>query len=233
MYERFTDRACKVMQLANQEAQRFNHEYIGTEHILLGLVKEGTGVAANVIKNRDIDLRRVRLEVEKLVQAGPEMITMGKLEMTPRARQTIECAVKEAKGLEHTYVGTEHILLGLIAVQEGIAAQVLMNCGATYTPVRDDIVKLIKGRPVGESEQIPCEQGEVPEQVTVQLFSESEAMALVHACRESKRKLNDIACDAQEAQKIATEIYEKARIAAQNYKLAQNKLAQYLDSHAN
>src|SRR5262249_52739625 len=79
MYERFTDRARKVMQLANQEAQRFNHEYIGTEHILLGLVKEGTGVAANVLKNLDIDLRKIRLEVEKIVQAGPDMVTMGKL----------------------------------------------------------------------------------------------------------------------------------------------------------
>src|SRR5246500_3453862 len=85
MYERFTDRARKVMQLANQEAQRFNHEYIGTEHILLGLVKEGTGVAANVLKNLDIDLRKIRLEVEKIVQAGPDMVTMGKLPQTPRA----------------------------------------------------------------------------------------------------------------------------------------------------
>ncbi len=79
MFERLTDRARKVMALANQEAQRFNHEYIGTEHILLGLVKEGSGVGANVLKNLDIDLRKVRLEVEKLVKSGPEMVTMGKL----------------------------------------------------------------------------------------------------------------------------------------------------------
>src|SRR5476651_193829 len=90
MFERFTDRARKVMQLANQEAQRFNHEYIGTEHILLGLVKEGTGVAANVLKNLDIDLRKIRLEVEKIVQAGPDMVTMGKLPQTPRAKKVIE-----------------------------------------------------------------------------------------------------------------------------------------------
>ena len=79
MYERFTDRARKVMQLANQEAQRFNHEYVGTEHVLLGLVKEGSGVAANVLKNLDVDLRKIRVEVEKIVQAGPDMVTMGKL----------------------------------------------------------------------------------------------------------------------------------------------------------
>ena len=90
MYERFTDRARKVMQLANQEAQRFNHEYIGTEHILLGLVKEGSGVAANVLKNLDIDLRKIRLEVEKIVQSGPDMVTMGKLPQTPRAKKVIE-----------------------------------------------------------------------------------------------------------------------------------------------
>ena len=82
MYERFTDRARKVMQLANQEAQRFNHEYIGTEHVLLGLIKEGSGVAANVLKNLDIDLRKIRLEVEKIVQSGPDMVTMGKLPQT-------------------------------------------------------------------------------------------------------------------------------------------------------
>src|SRR5207249_4908022 len=89
-YWRFTDRARKVMQLANQEAQRFNHEYIGTEHILLGLVKEGSGVAANVLKNLDIDLRKIRLVVEKIVQSGPDMVTMGKLPQTPRAKKVIE-----------------------------------------------------------------------------------------------------------------------------------------------
>ena len=89
MYERFTDRARKVMQLANQEAQRFNHEYIGTEHILLGLVKEGSGVAANVLKNLDIDLRKIRLEVEKIVQSGPDMVTMGTSAFSSRCRQTI------------------------------------------------------------------------------------------------------------------------------------------------
>src|SRR5216110_2953628 len=88
MYERFTDRARKVMQLANQEAQRFNHEYIGTEHILLGLVKEGSGVAANVLKNLDIDLRKIRMEVEKIVQpgAGGDQVVMGRLPHTPRAK---------------------------------------------------------------------------------------------------------------------------------------------------
>ena len=143
MYERFTDRARKVMQLANQEAQRFNHEYIGTEHILLGLVKEGSGVAANVLKNLDVDLRKIRLEVEKLVQSGPEMVTMGKLPQTPRAKKVIEYSMEEARNLNHNYVGTEHILLGLLREQEGVAAQVLMNLGLKLDDVREEVLNLL------------------------------------------------------------------------------------------
>jgi ATP-dependent Clp protease ATP-binding subunit ClpC len=143
MYERFTDRARKVMQLANQEAQRFNHEYIGTEHILLGLVKEGTGVAANVLKNLDIDLRKIRLEVEKIVQAGPDMVTMGKLPQTPRAKKVIEYSIEEARQLNHNYVGTEHLLLGLLREQEGVAAQVLMNLGLKLEDVREEVLNLL------------------------------------------------------------------------------------------
>ena len=143
MYERFTDRARKVMQLANQEAQRFNHEYIGTEHVLLGLIKEGSGVAANVLKNLDVDLRKIRLEVEKLVQSGPDMVTMGKLPQTPRAKKVIEYSMEEARNLNHNYVGTEHILLGLLREQEGVAAQVLMNLGLKLEDVREEVLNLL------------------------------------------------------------------------------------------
>ena len=150
MYERFTDRARKVMQLANQEAQRFNHEYIGTEHILLGLVKEGSGVAANVLKNLDVDLRKIRLEVEKIVQSGPDMVTMGKLPQTPRAKKVIEYAMEEARNLNHNYVGTEHLLLGLLREQEGVAAQVLMNLGLKLEDVRDEVLNLLGHNEGGE-----------------------------------------------------------------------------------
>ncbi len=157
MYERFTDRARKVMQLANQEAQRFNHEYIGTEHVLLGLIKEGSGVAANVLKNLDVDLRKIRLEVEKLVQSGPDMVTMGKLPQTPRAKKVIEYSMEEARNLNHNYVGTEHILLGLLREQEGVAAQVLMTLGLKLEDVREEVLNLLghgegeedAGRPAG------------------------------------------------------------------------------------
>src|SRR5437016_5750835 len=152
MYERCTDRARKVMQLANQEAQRFNHEYIGTEHILLGLVKEGTGVAANVLKNLDIDLRKIRLEVEKIVQAGPDMVTMGRLPQTPRAKKVIEYSIEEARNLNHNYVGTEHLLLGLLREQEGVAAQVLMNLGLKLEDVREEVLNLLGHNMPNESE---------------------------------------------------------------------------------
>ncbi|HMO87323.1 MAG TPA: Clp protease N-terminal domain-containing protein, partial [Lacipirellulaceae bacterium] len=131
------------MQLANQEAQRFNHEYIGTEHVLLGLIKEGSGVAANVLKNLDVDLRKIRLEVEKLVQSGPDMVTMGKLPQTPRAKKVIEYSMEEARHLNHNYVGTEHILLGLLREQEGVAAQVLMNLGLKLEEVREEVLNLL------------------------------------------------------------------------------------------
>ena len=155
MYERFTDRARQVMQLANKEAQRFNHEYIGTEHILLGLVKEGSGVAANVLKNLDIDLRKIRLEVEKIVQTGPggEQVAAGKLPHTPRSKKVIEYSVEEARNLNHNYIGTEHLLLGLLREQEGVGAQVLINLGLRLDEVRQEVLGLLghnlSDRPAG------------------------------------------------------------------------------------
>ncbi|NOX59645.1 MAG: ATP-dependent Clp protease ATP-binding subunit [Planctomycetes bacterium] len=143
MFERFTDRARKVMALANQEAQRFNHEYIGTEHCLLGLVKEGSGVGANVLKNLEVDLRKVRLEVERLVKSGPDMVTMGRLPQTPRAKKVIEYAIEEARNLNHNYVGTEHLLLGLLREQDGVAAQVLMNLNLKLDEVREEVLNLL------------------------------------------------------------------------------------------
>ena len=158
MFERFTDRARKVMALANQEAQRFNHEYIGTEHILLGLVKEGSGVGANVLKNLDVDLRKVRLEVEKLVKSGPDMVTMGKLPQTPRAKKVIEYAIEEARNLNHNYVGTEHLLLGLLREHDGVAAQVLMNLGLKLEEVREEVLNLLGAGVENEEPAAPGEK---------------------------------------------------------------------------
>jgi len=155
MFERFTDRARKVMALANQEAQRFNHEYIGTEHILLGLIKEGSGVAANVLKNLEIDLKKIRIEVEKNVPSGPDMVTMGKLPYTPRAKKVIELAFEEARSLGHNYVGTEHLLLGLLREHEGVAARVLMNLGLNLEDVREEILNLLGAEFPGPGEAAP------------------------------------------------------------------------------
>ncbi len=143
MFERFTDRARKVMALANQEAQRFNHDYIGTEHILLGLVKEGTGVGANVLKNLAVDLHKVRMEVERLVKSGPELTTMGKLPQTPRAKKVVEYSIEEARSLNHNYVGTEHLLLGLLREREGVAAQILLKMGLKLEEVREEVLNLL------------------------------------------------------------------------------------------
>lgn len=163
MYERFTDRARKIMQLANEEARRFNHEYIGTEHILLGLVKEGSGVAALMLKNLDVDLRKIRLEVEKLFVKGPDMV-LGHLPKTPRARQVIDYSMEEAQSLGHDHVGSEHLLLGLLREQEGVAAQVLMNLGLNLEAVRTEIRKL-PGWPLDSGAQIRKDQGGVSPRV--------------------------------------------------------------------
>jgi ATP-dependent Clp protease ATP-binding subunit ClpC len=143
MYERFTDRARRVMQLADEQARHLRHEYIGTEHILFGLVEEGSGVAANVLKNLDVNPLAIRREAEKIVHAGPDLVTIPELAQTPRARRVIELAMEESRSLRHNYVGTEHILLGLIREEEGVAAQVLINLGLELGDVRSEIVNLL------------------------------------------------------------------------------------------
>jgi ATP-dependent Clp protease ATP-binding subunit ClpA len=178
MYDRFTDRARKVMQLANQEAQRFNHEYVGTEHILLGLVKEGSGVAANALKNLDIDLRKIRLEVDKIVQPGPGGgITTGRMPQTPRAKKVIEYAIEEARQLHHNYVGTEHLLLGLMREEEGVAAQLLMNLGIKPEDVWKEVRSLLGWcsiSPASRWNYLGAELADLPAKVR-QAFNELKA----------------------------------------------------------
>ncbi len=159
MFDRFTDRARKVMGLARQEAQRLNHEYIGTEHILLGLVQEGSGVAANVLKNLDIDLKKIRQEVEKIVKSGPNMVTMGQLPFTPRAKKVLELALEEASNLGHNYIGTEHILLGLIKEQDGKAAKVLQNLAVKLETVREEVLDFLGAELPSQENQGEKESG--------------------------------------------------------------------------
>jgi ATP-dependent Clp protease ATP-binding subunit ClpA len=148
VFDRFTDRARKCMGLARQEAQRFNHDYIGTEHILLGLVQEGSGVAASVLKNLDIDLKKIRQEVEKLVSTGTTMVTMGQLPFTPRAKKVLEYSLEEATRLRHSYIGSEHFLLGLLREGEGVAAQVLRHLRVGIEDVRRQVLEVIAGEPL-------------------------------------------------------------------------------------
>ncbi|MFA5146182.1 MAG: ATP-dependent Clp protease ATP-binding subunit [Candidatus Omnitrophota bacterium] len=143
MFNRFTERARKVILLAKEEAKRFNHDYIGTEHILLGLVREGEGVAAAVLASFGLSSDKIRLEVEKLVQPGPSTVISGDIPFTPKAKKVIELAMEEARALGHNYIGTEHLLLGLIREGEGVASQVLMNSGLELDKVREEVMNLL------------------------------------------------------------------------------------------
>jgi ATP-dependent Clp protease ATP-binding subunit ClpA len=145
-FDKFTERARKVLQLAQEEAQRFNHNYIGTEHILLGLVREGDGVAARVLNNLGIELHKVRSAVEFIIGRGDRMV-MGEIGLTPRAMRVIELAVDEARRLNHNYIGTEHLLLGLVREGEGIAAGVLESLGVSLEKVRSAGINVLKSTP--------------------------------------------------------------------------------------
>src|SRR3990167_290050 len=143
MFNKFTERARKVILLAKEEAKRFNHDYIGTEHILLGLIREGEGVSAAVLQKLGLSPEKIRLEVEKLVQSGPSTMVSGDIPFTPKAKKVIELAMEEARSLGHNYIGTEHLLLGLIREGEGVASQVLMNLGLDLNRVRNEVITLL------------------------------------------------------------------------------------------
>jgi ATP-dependent Clp protease ATP-binding subunit ClpA len=145
MFDRFTDRSLKVMALARKEAQRFNRDAIGTEHILLGLLAEGAGVAANVLKNRGASISGIRAALEKGVELGPHVVTTGLMPFTPRARQALELSMEEANELGHNYIGTEHLLLGVLRESGGRAAKVLSELGISAEEVRKETIALLGG----------------------------------------------------------------------------------------
>jgi ATP-dependent Clp protease ATP-binding subunit ClpC len=143
MSNRFTERAQRVILIAQEEAKRLNHDYVGTEHLLLGLIALGEGVAAQVLANLGVDLRRVRVEIEKMVGTGDNVMLLGEIPFTPRAKKVLELAVEEAQNMGHNYVGTEHLLLGLIREEEGVAARVLENIGVRLDVVREEVISLL------------------------------------------------------------------------------------------
>jgi ATP-dependent Clp protease ATP-binding subunit ClpC len=159
MFERFTDRARRVVVLAQEEARMLNHNYIGTEHILLGLIHEGEGVAAKALESLNISLEAVRQQVEEIIGQGQAAPT-GHIPFTPRAKKVLELSLREALQLGHNYIGTEHILLGLIREGEGVAAQVLQKLGADLNRVRQTVIQLLSGYTGGKGEQASSSPGE-------------------------------------------------------------------------
>jgi len=141
-FDKFTERARKVLSLAQEEAQRLKHNYIGTEHLLLGLVREGEGVAAKVLSNLGVDLKEARNTVEVIIGRGNRVV-LGEIGLTPRAKKVIELAVDEARRMNHHYIGTEHLLLGLVREGEGIAAGALESMGVDLEKVRAETLRVL------------------------------------------------------------------------------------------
>jgi hypothetical protein len=213
MFERFTDRARRVVVLAQEEARMLNHNYIGTEHILLGLIHEGEGVAFQALESLGISLEGVRGRVEEIIGQGQAAFTGGHIPFTPRAKKVLELSLREALQLGHDYIGTEHILLGLIREGEGVAAQVLQKLGADLNPTRQAVMALLRGEPIvgrtafdsvrawldrlhdarsarrrldAERERLQREFGSMStdENVAASIGMESAAVSMVHAFEE-------------------------------------------------
>ncbi len=162
MFNRFTERARKVIVYAKEEARRFNHDYIGTEHLLLGLVREGEGVAAAVLQKLGLDLETIRIEVEKLVQPGPQTQVLGDIPFTPRSKKALELSAEEARALGHNYIGTEHLLLGLVKEGEGMAYRVLLNLGLDLGKLRNEVMELLGSGIPGYGNQEPVKSDKTP-----------------------------------------------------------------------
>src|SRR6266705_5346441 len=170
-FDKFTERARKVLSLAQEEAQRFQHNYIGTEHLLLGLVREGEGVAAKVLSNLGVELNKVRSAVEFIIGRG-DRIVLGEIGLTPRAKKVIELAVDEARRLNHHYIGTEHLLLGLVREGEGIAAGVLESLGVNLEKVRTQTIQVLSQS--GVPQKIKEPQVELVPQLMIVLLKEAQ-----------------------------------------------------------
>jgi ATP-dependent Clp protease ATP-binding subunit ClpC len=145
VFERFTERAKQVVVLAQDEARALRHNYIGTEHILLGLLREEEGLAARVLESLDITVEEVRAQVARIIGPGDEPIVSGQIPFTPRAKKVLELSLREALSLKHNYIGTEHILLGLVRENEGVAARILLDFDADAEKIRNEIMRVLSG----------------------------------------------------------------------------------------
>jgi ATP-dependent Clp protease ATP-binding subunit ClpA len=172
VFERFTERARQVVVLAQDEARLLKHNYIGTEHILLGLLREEEGLAARVLETLGITVEEVRAQVARIVGSGDE-VTTGQIPFTPRAKKVLELSLREALGLGHNYIGTEHVLLGLARENEGVAARILLDFGADSEAIRDEIIRMLSG--TGRSQQAAPYEPKTPP-LTPELAAELERL---------------------------------------------------------
>jgi ATP-dependent Clp protease ATP-binding subunit ClpC len=191
MFERFTDRARRVVVLAQEEARLLNHNYIGTEHVLLGLIREADGVAAQALEALGISLEGVRARVEGIIGTGLGPIESSHVPFTPRAKKVLELSLREALQLHHNYIGTEHLLLGLIREGEGVAAQVLVQMGATLSAVRKRVLAQI-GERSDEPVETPEMDPDAKEAVIRSLLAENIRLREeVDMLREALRRLGE------------------------------------------
>ena len=188
MFERFTDRARRVVVLAQEEARLLNHNYIGTEHILLGLIHEGEGVAAKALESLGISLEAVRAQVEEIIGQGQSAPT-GHIPFTPRAKKVLELSLREAKQLGHNYISTEHVLLGLVREGEGVAAHVLVKLGADLSRVRQQVIQLLSGAAGGP--EAAAGMRPVPMPVPEELREAGEQLAEVRRQKEAAIEAQD------------------------------------------
>jgi ATP-dependent Clp protease ATP-binding subunit ClpA len=198
MFQQFTDRARRVVVLAQEEARLLNHDYVGTEHLLLGLAHEGQGVAAKALESLGIRLEALRSQVEEAIGRG-QRAPSGHLSFTPRAKKVLELSLRESQQLGHNYLGTEHLLLGLVREGEGVAAQVLVKLGADLSRVRQQVIQLLGGSAGGPEEAagtrpVPDEPGEVEEQLAQvrrqkEAAIEAEDFAKAAALRDAEKQL--------------------------------------------
>src|SRR5438067_6983894 len=186
-FDKFTERARKVLSLAQEEAQRFQHNYIGTEHLLLGLVREGEGVAAKVLSNLGVELNKVRSAVEFIIGRG-DRIVLGEIALTPRAKKVIELAVDEARRMNHHYIGTEHLLLGLVREGEGIAAGVLESLGVNLEKVRTQTILVLSQSGVLPNIKEP--RTELVPQLMIELLKEAHNV-LASVMQEKEQALQE------------------------------------------
>ncbi|MGI9059432.1 MAG: Clp protease N-terminal domain-containing protein [Ktedonobacteraceae bacterium] len=177
-FDKFTERARKVLQYAQEEAQRFQHNYIGTEHLLLGLLRVEDSVAAKVLANLGVEILKARGAVEFIIGRGDRLVLLGEIGLTPRAKKVIELAVDEARHMHHRYIGTEHLLLGMIREGEGIAAGVLESLGVNLEKVRTETIRVLSQRPDAQDKTLLVEEdGEVVEQESYTFTTPAEIIA--------------------------------------------------------